>query len=184
MSVLDDRKVHVAFVSSMSRVAPRCAIGMPQTELCAAVEAAKGATAITSELRRKPCGKYLYCDSMVVLGYLTNDQRRFSKYVERRVCTILDHTSQNDWHYVNTRNNPTDYSSRPTDVSSLMSSVWYKGPDLLWDPHYTPNKHDSTKVPIPLPEEDTKPITILLTNSAVSRPPWYSLFGRTKKFNR
>ena len=88
----DRGEVHVAFVCSSSTVAPHSATTMPRLELCAAVKAAMSATVIREELRVKMNQVHCYGDSMIVLGYLTNQQRRFSKYVTRRVGIVLTHT--------------------------------------------------------------------------------------------
>lgn len=64
--------IHVGFISGSSKVAPRCATSIPRLELCAAVESAICASAISHELRFKPSCITLYTDSQIVLGYLRN----------------------------------------------------------------------------------------------------------------
>ena len=75
--------VHVSFVTSSSKVAPRCASSIPRMELCAAFEAARASSAIIRELEEKPDAVFMYSDSKIVLGYISNTEKRFSKYVER-----------------------------------------------------------------------------------------------------
>ena len=137
-SVSQDHQVHVSFISSSSKVAPRCATSTPRLELCAAVEATRSVRATTMELERKPDDIYLYSDSKVVLGYLINEQRRFTKYVTRRVAMVLKHVPIDNWCYIATDQNPADYASRPNTPTALMSSFWYKGPEFLWSPEYKP----------------------------------------------
>ena len=72
-----DGRVHVAYVSSSSRVAPRCATSMPRLELCTALEAARCATAIVSEMEIKPDSVVMYSDSTSVLGYINSEERRY-----------------------------------------------------------------------------------------------------------
>ena len=94
-------KVHVAFVSSSSRVGPRSEIGTPRMELCL----------------------YMHTDSAVLMGYLKNKDKRFSKYVERRVGIILNNTLSDHWFYVPTADNPADYASRATSVVVVVVVV-------------------------------------------------------------
>ncbi|XP_018018481.1 uncharacterized protein LOC108675002 [Hyalella azteca] len=179
-SLSDEGDTHVAFVSSASRVAPRCATSIPRLELCAALEAAKGATSTVTELERKPDNVLMHSDSKIVLGYLANKQRRFSKYVERRVSIILDHTLQSNWHYISSKENPADYASRPTYPDTLTSTPWFNGPATLWNPSYCPDKLPQEEVSLP---EETKTASILLTAITQETSPLASVWNRTNKLN-
>ena len=75
----------------------------------------------------------MYTDSQVVLGYLRNAERRFEKYVERRVSLILDHTQVQDWKFIRTDKNPADFATRPCTLQQLKESVWFSGPPFLFD---------------------------------------------------
>ena len=99
-TISTDMNVHVAFITSGSMVAHTGVNSVPRLELNAATEAARGITAITSELERRPDSTFMYTDSMVVMGYVNNTHRNFPKYVERQVNVILDHNSADVWHYV------------------------------------------------------------------------------------
>ena len=79
---------------------------MPRLELCAVLEATKAASVINYELRREPDAVYLYSDSKIVLGYLANKTRHFSKYVKRRICNISSIFPSQHWFYVPTGENP------------------------------------------------------------------------------
>ena len=133
-SINEEGDVHVAFIMGDSKVAPKAATSIPRLELCAAMEAARCATKLTSEFELKPEHIYMYSDSQVILGYITNKERRFTKYVSRRVQIILEHTSEDQWNYIPTKLNPADISSRPSDPVSLSTTCWLKGPDFLWQP--------------------------------------------------
>ena len=84
---------------------------------------------------------HCYRDSMIVLGYLTNQKRRFSKYVTRRVGIVLTHTKAEEWSHVGA-NNPADLASRPTTSDELMKSFWYNGPEFLWQRDYSPVRYE------------------------------------------
>ena len=123
---------HVGFISSVSLIALRSGSSIPRLVLCAAVEEAAAGSKIITELERKPDIVCMHVDSKVILGYLNNNERRFSKYILRRVDTALYYLPVKYWHYVNTKNNPADFSSRPTKPNDLIVPSWYKGPEMLW----------------------------------------------------
>jgi len=124
---------HIAFVLGNSRLAPKAAVSLPRLELCAAVEASQALSWTVTELRDKPDNVHLYSDSLVTLGYINNETRRFSKYVSRRVEIILKHTKPSQWHYVESKMNPADVGSRPLAAGSLLSTLWFTGPPSLKD---------------------------------------------------
>ena len=126
-----NNNVHVSFVFGNSKVAPRSANTIPRLELCAAVKAAQSARYVVSKMEIAFTRIQFYCDSMIVLGYITNREKSFSKYVEARVGVILRHTSDDQWTYVSTDNNPADLATRPQSPVELKSSIWYSGPGFL-----------------------------------------------------
>ncbi|XP_059085630.1 uncharacterized protein LOC131882492 [Tigriopus californicus] len=72
-------KIHVAFVCGNARVAPCSASSIPRLELCEALEASIASREILEELTI-PINHVLYfTDSLVVLGYIMNTQKRFSR---------------------------------------------------------------------------------------------------------
>ena len=88
--------VHVSFITASSRVTPRSATTIPRLEICAAVEASLCAAPLVHELKHNPSNIFLYTDSQIVLGYLKNQNRRFSKYIERIVDIIHNRTNVDD----------------------------------------------------------------------------------------
>ena len=94
-----EEKVHISFVTGASKLAPPSAATIPRLELCAAVEVTRAATAIIKELSTKPAQVVFYSDSKIVLGYLNNENRRFVKYVERRVEDVHKFSNTQQWTY-------------------------------------------------------------------------------------
>ena len=79
----DDGQLYISFLFANSKVAPKSANTVPRLELCAAVEAAQSAAYVSAELSElKFDSARFYSDSMVVMGYIANKDRAFSKYVE------------------------------------------------------------------------------------------------------
>ena len=174
---------HVSFVSASSKLAPKAATSIPRLELNAAVEACKSANKIMTDLRHKPNAIYFHSDSQIVLGYLHNQKRRFSKYVERRINVIHNLFPDAHWFYIGTKDNPADHASRPSTPSEVLSSNWLRGPDLLWDSSYDPESElhsDVASFPTTLPEEELE-VSVLSTE--VSNPsPFSHLFSKVNSF--
>ena len=121
----------VAFVSGNSRVAPRSATSIPRLELCAALEAAKAISSFREALGKKINKIFMYSDSQIVLGYLRNREKRFERYIERRVALILDQTEVANWKYVPSNMNPADIATKPHNVKELEKTCWIEGPAFL-----------------------------------------------------
>ena len=170
--------IHVGFISGSSKVAPRCATSIPRLELCAAVESAICASAISHELRFKPSCITLYTDSQIVLGYLRNKQRRFSKYIERRVQAILNHSDVEQWKYVGTGENPADIATRPHTPKQLLSSIWFSGPSFLSDCSTQSPQHSPVLV---LPEERVVTSVLLTIEKSCI---FSSLYEKTNSFEK
>ena len=67
-----------------------------------------------------------------MLGYLSNESRRFHVFVSNRVHEIEDSTDKRQWRYVESEQNPTDEASRGMKVEELQDSRWIQGPECLW----------------------------------------------------
>lgn len=125
-------RVHCSFLLGKARVAPLKATTIPRMELQAAVTAVSVAQYLTKELRLETVEQHFWTDSKIVLGYVSNETKRFHVYVANRVQKIRQTTDPVQWHYINTKENPADLASRGTSASKLADSKWLKGPDFLW----------------------------------------------------
>ena len=178
------KEVHVSFVTGSSKVSPRCATTVPRLELCAAMEAAKSTTALISELKTKPDELFMYTDSCIVLGYLTNTGKRFTKYVERRVDIILNHVPQEKWSYVSTHINPADIATRPHTPSELLATCWFTGPACLWDDNYTPSESPNINITsMSLPEIKIVK-TVLHTHKELYESPLSCIYSKNNNFSK
>ncbi|VDI07434.1 Hypothetical predicted protein [Mytilus galloprovincialis] len=72
-----------------------------------------------------------YTDSKVVLGYISNETRRFFIYVANRVEKIRKFSSPSQWNYVPTNRNPADSGTRSVPAHEIHSSEWLLGPKQL-----------------------------------------------------
>ncbi|XP_018023548.1 uncharacterized protein LOC108679439 [Hyalella azteca] len=174
-STNSEGEVNVAFVHGESKLAPRAATSIPRLELCAAVEAVSSSQHIINDLKRPVDGIYYYSDSRVVLAYIKNESKRFSRYVQRREDLIRHSSQPSEWTYLDIASNPADHASRPTEPGSLQRSMWLTGPPfLMTSPAPAPQNGTEPDSDFrALPEEESPVVCALQTkksvNSAVSQ---------------
>jgi hypothetical protein len=78
------------------RLAPIKSWSIPQLELAAAVDAVKLYQLVIQELDLKVDEQFFWTDSMIVLGYIRNETRRFETFVANRLAMIHDVSTKND----------------------------------------------------------------------------------------
>ena len=176
-------EIHVNFIQSQSKLCPKGATSMPRLELCAALEAAKCARTIFGDLLHKPDEVYLYSDSMIALGYITNQSRKFTKYVQRRTEIIQDLSDIKKWYYVSTDSNPADMASRPTRPDELLQTPWFSGPGFLWDKDFQPSPPYEANIEA-LPEEKVSVLVSLKELSPSTSSALSGLFQRISSFSK
>ncbi|XP_071948684.1 uncharacterized protein [Antedon mediterranea] len=129
-----DGKAAVSFLLGKARVTPaNKKITIPRLELNAAVVSARVSHILKNEMDIKvPITDYFWTDSKVVLGYIQNVATRYQMFVGNRVQQIHDQTDVDDWHYINSLDNPSDEASRGlTTLKFLTTSKWIGVPDFL-----------------------------------------------------
>ncbi|XP_057305339.1 uncharacterized protein LOC130642266 [Hydractinia symbiolongicarpus] len=129
-------RIHCAFVSGKSRVAPKKFISIPRLELTAAVLSIKMSKVIRKELTYHINNEFFWTDSQVVLSYICNSEKRFKIFVANRIQIIKDNSDVNQWHYINTKDNPADYASRGIKADQDKAEIWFNGPSFLWQPRH------------------------------------------------
>ncbi|XP_014667133.1 PREDICTED: uncharacterized protein LOC106808794 [Priapulus caudatus] len=76
---------------------------------------------------------FYWTDSASVLRYIANRNLRFHTFVANRLAVIHEATQVDQWHYVNTKQNPADCASRGMAITNFVRhSLWLNGPDFLW----------------------------------------------------
>ena len=124
--------VHCSLVMGKARVAPAKVTTIPRLELSAAVIAVRTSDLLKKELEIDCLQEFFWTDSMVVLGYINNEARRFHVFVANRVERIKQSTESAQWRYVASEDNPADHASRGLTAELLVASNWFTGPDFLW----------------------------------------------------
>lgn len=118
-----------------SRVTPSKPITVPRLELTAALLSVKVSAFLQRELQYGVIPEVFWTDSEVVLGYISNDARRFHTFVANRVQSIREYTTPDQWRKVHTKENPADKASRGLSTQELLSShSWWNGPEFLRRP--------------------------------------------------
>ena len=124
--------VHVSFQMGKARVAPRKTVSIPRLELTAATVAVKMTDMLKDESTYEGIQEYYWTDSKVVLGYISNESKRFHVYVANRVQMIQDLSSPSQWRYVKSSENPADEGSRGMTAKHFVeNSKWLEGPEFL-----------------------------------------------------
>ena len=176
----------VAFVHGSSRVSPRSADTIPRLELCAAMAVVRAACRVRKELRLPLHQTFFYTDSLVVLGYLKNTSKRFSRYVARRVEEILKYSDLLQWSHLAGRCNVGDVATRPHSPSQLIKTDWLTGPSFLLERHSSEAAPDLPEVP--LPEAMESKTKVLLSREVPLSPPHPHfldrVFLRTNSFKK
>lgn len=124
--------VSCTLVMSRTRVAPLKRLTVVRLELQGAVLGTRLARSIETALSKPLDATYFWTDSEVILGYISNDSRRFQTFVGNRVAEIRDSTNPNQWRHVPGSLNPADDCSRGVPLTDLTTdSRWFQGPDFL-----------------------------------------------------
>ena len=134
LRLIDERqRVHCSFVMGKSRVAPLKPVTIPRLELTAAVCSVRIREQLRQELKYHVDQEYLWTDSKLVLGYISNESRRFHVFVANRVQDIQDSTSVDQWNNIESKQNPADKASRGMKALELLDSRWITGPAFPWE---------------------------------------------------
>ena len=119
-------------VFAKSRVHTMKPKSIPRKELQAAVLASKTVATLKSVFPDLPV--IMWTDSQNVLAWIQSDSRQYKPYINNRVSAILDHTTPEQWRWVNTSNNPADIASRGMQINQLKDCLlWWKGAVFLWN---------------------------------------------------
>ena len=136
-------EMSTSLVYGQAKVAPVNPTSIPRLELCGAVLAVQAAQRVIKEIDVKISEVTYYTDSKVVLGYITNESRRFYVYVANRVQLIRSLSTPEQWRYVESEQNPADLATRGVPPDKLMASTWLGGPGFLKRPQGTPRPDET-----------------------------------------
>ena len=178
----NENHVACAFVMGKSRVIPVKPVTVPRLELTAALMSVKVASLLEQELDYDNITHVYWTDSKVVLGYISNEARRFHIYVANRVQQIKEHTDTTQWHYVKSAENPADIASRGMHANELVEhSMWLKGPEFLWNENLPQDESETFPLQSDDPELKQKSVKSFACETASSDT--FSLLDRLAYFS-
>ena len=161
----DEQKVHCSFIMGKTRVTPLKTVTIPRLELTAAVVSVKVSAFLQRELEYRDIVEVFWTDSQVVLGYISNESRRFHVFVANRIQQIRDRSEPKQWRHVCSEDNPADEGSRGLSVAKLSStSKWLKGPDFLWKKNL-PTQVDPFEYPLCPEDPEVKKVQVFASSS-------------------
>lgn len=87
-------KINCSLLMGKARVTPLKVVTIPRLELQAAVVSTKVSCILKQELDYKDIAEHFWTDSKVVLGYISNETKRFHAFIANRVQRIRE-----SWHH-------------------------------------------------------------------------------------
>ena len=182
-------QINISLIMAKARVAPLKQVTIPRMELTAAVLAVKVNRMLETELHLPLRKAVFWTDSTSVLKYIRNSTKRFQTFVANRVGVIREHTTVEQWRYLNTKINPADHVSRGLTADAFLKcESWKKGPDFLQEKEETwPNlPADLTTIAADDPEIKREKVTVNTIQMTDQNPTstlihHYSSFDRLKR---
>lgn len=98
--VLSETYIEISFTTTRTRVAPLKPLSIPKLEFQAAVTARRLTQSIRQELEISIDEMFFWTDSCCVLGWITDDGRKYNQFVVHRIGEIQERTTLEDWTWV------------------------------------------------------------------------------------
>lgn len=144
--------IGVQLLVSKNRIVPIKPMTTPRLELCGALLGARLCTKVKESFTIPIHQCRFWCDSTIVLGWLTTPSNLLKPFVRNRVNEIQESTSGHTWNYVPSKDNPADLVSRGLRADLIKDTpLWWSGPSFLlrgkneW-PKMPNTKHDLPEV--------------------------------------
>lgn len=130
-TISEHDQCEVGFVLGQSKLAPLSEPTILQLELSGAVRDSWDSTACPGRIGLQSNAVKFYCDSKVILGYISNDTKHLLYIcVYHRVQRIRQTASAEQCHYVSSEHNPADLAIRSVPANRMMNIMWFWGPSF------------------------------------------------------
>ncbi|XP_068233668.1 uncharacterized protein [Palaemon carinicauda] len=125
-------------ILAKNRIAPTKKLTIPRLELCGAVLSCRLRDIIVKQSDWKFKSIVHIVDSSIVRAQIQKESYGFNTFVANRVAEIQSRTDPTEWWWVNSKNNPADFTTRPCPPNVLHeNSMWQKGPAFMSSPFDT-----------------------------------------------
>ncbi|XP_068235731.1 uncharacterized protein [Palaemon carinicauda] len=125
-------------ILAKNRIAPTKKLTIPRLELCGAVLSCRLRDIIVKQSDWKFKSIIHIVDSSIVRAQIQKESYGFITFVANRVAEIQSRTDPTEWWWVNSKNNPADFTTRPCPPNVLLeNSMWQKGPAFMSRPFDT-----------------------------------------------
>ena len=179
-------QVYCSLLFGKSRLAPLKQMSIPRLELAAAALSIRSDRMLRRELEIPVESSTFWTDSMTVIQYIENNNRRFHTYVANRVTFIRNSSSPDQWNYIETRANPADVCSRGMTIEDFLScETWKTGPEVLWKQEIIKSiRPDSQKDSLQGDPEVKSDAIIFTTTAHKASDPVEAIFRRFSTYLR
>jgi len=124
----------VNLVASKSKVVPmKPSHTIPRLELMSCVSGVKLATELAESMGLELEETRFYTDSLIALGWMSNDSKRRDVFVHNRVGFIREKSEPHQWCHVASSDNAADVVSRGVLLDAMDWDEWLYGPSFLRD---------------------------------------------------
>ena len=104
----------------------------PRLELMAAILGLHLTLSILAAFNVPICQARFWSDSMNVVYWIRGKGKQYRPFVANRIGEIQRQSNPEQWHYVESKENPADLCSRGLRATRLNeSTLWWRGPDFF-----------------------------------------------------
>lgn len=122
-------EINSSLVIAKSRIGPVEPLTIPRMELQAATMLAKLMNETKEALNLNIARLVCWSDSNIVLAWIKTPQERLKQYCANRIGQIQSFSTEMEWKYINTKDNPADIVSRGCYAAQLKENqLWFHGP--------------------------------------------------------